>query len=379
MSGPACEGRVDPGFEPVAEAFLRNFSDHGDVGAAVCVYRDGRPVVDIWAGVADPDTGRPWGPDSVVTVFSVTKGLTAVMANLLIEEGRLDPDAPVAAYWPEFAAAGKQDIPVRWLLSHRAGLPHVEGTFTLTEALSWEPVVRALAAEAPQWEPGSRHGYHMRSYGWLVGEVIRRVTGRSPGRFWAERVAGPLGLSTWIGTPVAEQARCARLIPPEPTGVDLAQLLGADSLSARVFTGPSGLFHYDEMWNTAQLRSAELPSSGGISDARSLARVYAACLGPVDGHRLLRPETVDRATEVQARGPDAVLFIETCFGLGFTLPPMLAPACGPASFGHGGAGGSLAFADPQSGLSLGYVMNRMRLDLEDTRAADLAAAAYSCL
>ncbi|MDA8276199.1 MAG: serine hydrolase [Actinomycetota bacterium] len=368
------------GFGPVADAFAANFVRGGDVGAAVTVYRSGRPVVDLWAGVADQGEGRQWAEDTVVTVFSCSKGVLAVLANLAIERGLLDPDRPVAAYWPEFAAAGKEAVTVRQVLSHQAGLPHVEGTFTVEQVLAWEPVVDALAAEAPQWPPGTRHGYHVRSFGWLVGELLRRVTGLPPDRLLAAWLAGPLGLDFWYGVPEAELARCARLVPPDPTGVDLAEVLGPGSLALEVLTGPSDLFHYDEMWNTTQLRRAVIPSSGGVGDARSLARLYAACVGDVEGAaRVLSPGTVAAATEPQVSGKDAILGVHSAWGLGFAVMPFLPGAAGPASFGHGGAGGSAAFADPEAGIGFAYVMNRMRMDTDDRRAEDLVAAVYAAL
>ena len=372
-------GDVEPGWGGVADVFARNFAEHGDVGAAVAVYADGRSVVDIWAGRADPTTDRPWAADTVANIFSCTKGLMATLVNQLIQEGTVDPDAPLARYWPEFAAQGKELVTVRQVLSHQAGLAAIAGDFTLDEALSWIPVVEALAAQGTNWPPGSRHGYHMRSFGWLTGELVRRVTGRTPGQAWAERVAGPLGLSAWIGLPVAEHDRCARLLPPDGPPLDIAALLGADSLTARVFNGPSGLFHYDDMWNRPELRSAVIPSSGGIADARSLARTYAACIGEVDGVRLLEPATAAAAAVTHAEGPDAVLLVPTAFGLGYMVGPSLPPGAHPGAFGHAGAGGSLAYADPDAGLGFGYVMNKMRLDPDDPRALDLAAATYAAL
>jgi CubicO group peptidase (beta-lactamase class C family) len=222
----------------------------------------------------------------------------------------------------------------------------------------------------------------MRTYGWLVGEVIRRASGAaSPGTFFRTEIAEPLGLSTWIGLPASEHHRCARLVPPAAVVGEVMAGQVLDPLLAQVFTGPSDLFRYDEMWNRADLRSAEMPSSNGISDARSLARVYAACVGSLaDGTtRLLSADTVARASEVQARGLDAVIGIESAYALGFTVAPMLPPACGPRAFGHGGAGGSMSFGDPDAGIGFGYVMNRMRLDLDDRRALDLAAAVYDAL
>jgi CubicO group peptidase (beta-lactamase class C family) len=373
------QGWAEPGFGAVADTFAANFAERGDVGANATVYCHGRPVVDLWGGVADPTTGRPWTEETVANIFSCSKGLMATLVNILIQEGRLDPDQPVAAYWPEFAANGKGAITVRVLLSHQAGLAHIEGDYTLAEALSWDPIVAALAAQAPQWPPGSRHGYHMRSFGWLTGELVRRVTGRTPDAELRARLAEPLRLSTWLGMPPDEQRRCARLLPPAPSGLDIAALFGADSLTAKVWTGPSDLFHYDDMWNRPELRAAVIPSSGGISDARSLARVYAACIGEVDGVRLLDAATAARAATPEADGTDAILGLPSAFGLGYGVGASLPPSCGPGSFGHGGAGGSAAWADPDAGLAFAYVMNRMRLDLDDTRAAELTAAVYRSL
>jgi CubicO group peptidase (beta-lactamase class C family) len=372
-------GVAEPGWGAVADVFAANFARAGDVGANVAVYLDGRPVVDLWGGIADPVTATPWSERSVGNIFSCTKGLLATLANQLIQEGLLDPDATVATYWPEFAANGKDGITVRLVLSHQAGLAAIAGVFTLDEALSWTPIVDALAGQATNWVPGTRHGYHMRSFGWLVGELVRRVTGLAPGTAFRARIAEPLGLSTWIGMPASEQSRCARLLPAEPSEDDPALTVEPGSLQDVVPTGPSGLFHYDDMWNRPQLRGAQIPSSGGISDARSLARTYAACIGTVDGVRLLEPATVSAASAVQAEGTDAVLGRPTSFGLGYMVPPSLLPACGPASFGHPGAGGSMAFGDPEARLAFAYSGNQLRMDPGDSRAADLAAAAYRAL
>jgi len=372
-------GWAQPGFERVREAFVQNFAVHGDIGAACCVYRDGRPVVDLWGGVADPSTGSPWRQDTVQLVFSAAKGPTAVCVHRLAEQGLLDIDAPIAHYWPEFAAAGKSHITTRMVLSHRAGLAAVAGELTLDEVLAWEPVIDAIAAQEPEWEPGSAHGYHARTFGWILGEIIRRVAGESPGRHLSRSICGPLGLDYWVGLPASELPRCARLVPPDAEH-SAAAVLGANSLTVRVMTGPSGLFGYNEMWNRPEVLAAEMPSSNGVGSARALAKLYAACCGEVDGIRLLRPETLDEATRVVSRGPDMVILLETCFGLGFSLPPMLAPGVGPRAFGHPGAGGSLAFADPESGVAFAYVMNRMSFDAGgDPRGAGLVRALYECL
>jgi len=372
-------GRVEAGWEAVRAAFAENFEKHGDVGAACCVYREGRCVVDLWGGVADPASGRPWAEDDIQIVFSATKGATALCANMLVERGDLDLDAPVAHYWPEFAAQGKGEIPVRWVLCHKAGLAAVDGDLTLEEVLAWDPVVAAIAAQAPNWKPGTKHGYHARSFGWITGEIIRRITGRSLGRFFADEVARPLGLSFWIGLPAAERGRCATLIPPPGGSPSVAEILGSSSLTARVMGGPSELFAYDEMWNRDDVLAAEMPSSNGVADARALARMYAATIGEIDGVCLLAPATVEAACVEQAEGPDAVILVPSRFGVGFTLPPMLTPGCGAKSFGHPGAGGSLGFADPEAGIAFGYVMNQMRFDPSgDPRSAGLVEAVYRC-
>ncbi len=378
-------GGVAPGWGAVMDAFRANFEHHGDVGAACCVYLDGHPVVDIWGGAADREAGRPWTRDTMALTFSSTKGATAVCANRLIQEGRLDPDAAVAEYWPEFAANGKATIPVRWVLSHRAGLAAVDGDFTFDDVVAWDPIVNGLAAQAPQWEPGSKYGYHARSFGWLTGEIVRRVTGRSLGRYFADEVAGPLGLDFFIGLPEREEPRVARLYPaefddPEVKAFVDAMFADRTSLMGRVMSGPSNLFAYDDRWNTRPFHAAEMPSSNGIGDARSLARLYAACIGDVEGVRLLDADTVAKATVPQTEGTDAVLGMEMVFGLGFGLQPLFGSDAGRRTFGHAGAGGSLGYADPDAGIAFGYVMNQMQLGtIGDERSAGLTRAAYSAL
>ena len=373
-------GWVEHDFEPVLDAFAENFDERGEVGAAVCVYVDGRPVVDLWGGFADATDGKAWKPDTVTLVYSSTKGVTSVCANLLIERGRLDPDATVAQYWPEFAANGKEAITVRQVMSHQAGLPFVVGDFTLDEVLAWEPMVRALAAQAPIWPPGTQHGYHMRTFGWLVGELVRRIDGRTVGTLWREEIATALELDFWIGLPEEIEARVARLVPPKADLGALLKQFGEDLLLTQVFSNPSGLFGYNDMWNTRALHACELPSSNGIGDARSLARMYASCIGEVDGIRTLQPSTVAAATVEQACGKDAVLMIDSCFGLGFMLGRAFGAANPRSAFGHAGAGGSLAFADPETGLGFGYVMNDLRFDANgDPRSEELVKAVYRSL
>ncbi|MET7639096.1 serine hydrolase domain-containing protein [Streptomyces sp. NPDC005438] len=385
------DGEVVAGFAPVREAFEANFTRHGDLGAAVCVYLHGRPVVDLWGGVADPETGRPWQRDTLQLVYSATKGATSTAVHLLVQRGLLDLDAPVSWYWPEFGANGKEDIPLRWLLSHQAGLAALDRPLPLREALDWYPMVDALAAQRPLWTPGTAHGYHGRTWGWLVGEVIRRVSGRTPGRYFADEVAAPLGLDFHIGLPEAARDRVSRMtyrrsdidlatVDPATLPEEVREVVAAwadpDSLSNRAFalTDPVEID-----FNSPEVQRAEIPSSNGIGTARSLARMYAALVGEVDGVRLLTPETVEAATREQAGGRDRVLVLPSRFGAGYLLPTQVTPLTGPSAFGHTGRGGSLAFADPERGIAFGYVMNHVREGVDDPRAASLVDAVLRSL
>ncbi|MEV1079740.1 serine hydrolase domain-containing protein [Streptomyces sp. NPDC050211] len=379
-------GEVAAGFEPVRDAFAANFSQHGDIGAAVCVYQYGRPVVDLWGGIADSETGRPWTRDTLQLVYSATKGATATAAHMLAERGALDLDAPVAKYWPEFAANGKADVPVRWLLSHQAGLITLDQPVPLNEALAWHPMAAALAAQRPLWTPGTAHGYHGRTWGWLVGEVIRRVSGRTPGRFFVDEIAAPLGLDFFIGLPARERDRVSRMVYQRPA-VDLTTV-PADSVPeelreqvaawrdprsfsnrAYAVTDPAEID-----FDSSEVQAAELPASNGIGTARALARMYAALIGEVDGMRLLTPETLESATKEQASGKDQVMLIPSRFSSGYMLPTEANPMTGPSSFGHTGRGGSLGFADSENGVAFGYVMNNIIGGADDVRAALLVEA-----
>jgi CubicO group peptidase (beta-lactamase class C family) len=392
----AAQGWTAPGFEGVREAFERNFADGMEVGASFAAYHRGRKVADLWGGVADQETGRPWEEDTLMLVFSTTKGITAVCANKLAQEGRLDVDAPVVEYWPEFGKNGKEDIPVSYLLSHQAGLAWVDGDMTAEEALSWEPVIEALENQHPAWHPGAQHGYHATTYGWLVGEVIKRVTGISVGAYLTKELAGPLGLDMWIGLPESEEPRCGRLIsmiPPsisvdmlanpgdDPIAQLVASFLGPDTMLGKALFAPGGALADQDVWNSRAMRAAEVPAANGVTDARSLARLYAACVSEVDGIRVLGPEQVERATTRLTEGPNTILFdMDIQFGLGFMLHTSLMPLGGPRSFGHFGAGGSVGWADPDAELAFGYVMNRMDLGLAgDQRSSRLIQACYSAL
>lgn len=347
-------GSVEPGLEAVRGAFADNFERHGEAGAACCVYLHGRKVVDLWGG--------DYGPDTLQMVMSSSKGVVAVAAHVLADEGRLDFDRPVVDYWAEFGAAGKRDMPVRWLFSHRAGLAAVERPLTVDDALSWDPVVEALAAQRPLWEPNTAHGYHVGTYGWLAGEVIRRITGQSVGEFVADRIARPLGLELWIGLPESMEEQVAPLILPSPPApgqrpdMFAARMLDPNTLLHKAFLNPP---LPAQAFNERAFHAAEIPATNAITNARSLARMYAACIGDVDGVRLLGPETLARAIAVQSAGEDLVLGYETRYATGFQLSFPFRPMAGEGSFGHYGMGGSVGFAHPERGFAFAYVMNQM--------------------
>ena len=385
-------GDVRRGYEPVRDAFAANFEVNGEVGAAFSLYVRGEKVVDIWGGTADTTTDRAWQEDTLQLVYSTTKGATAICAHLLAERGALDFDAPVVEYWPEFAAEGKDRIPVRWLLSHRSGLPTVDAHLTAAEVLAWDPIVEALAAQRPYWEPGTAHGYHALTYGYLVGEVIKRVDGRTIGQFFADEVAKPLGLDFFIGLPEEEEHRVSRLemlqaSNPAMAELDVESLPEAMREMLQKVLDPEGIMQRSLIvtrpdtldYNSRELHAAEVPAAGGITTARSLARMYAATVGDVDGVRILAPDTVANARVEQSNGPDQVLQVPTRFGLGFFLPGTFAPLMGEASFGHAGAGGSLGMADVDRQIGFGYVMNKMQQNLSaDPRTLSLVEAVNSC-
>jgi CubicO group peptidase (beta-lactamase class C family) len=381
-------GFCAPGWEGVRDAFAGNLTAGLEVGAAYSVHHEGRLVVDLWGGT--------YRPDSIQLVFSTTKGWTATLANLLIERGQLDVDAPVASYWPEFAAEGKGTIPVRWLLTHQAGLPYPTEVCTLEDVLSWDGVVAKLAASTPVWEPGTAHGYHAVTYGFLVGEVLRRITGSTVGELFAADVAGPLGLDAWIGLPADQEPRVEPLVgglTAEPSAdVDpqmramLEQFMGPESTLGRALTC-NGALAESGVFNRPDVRAAEIPAANGVTDARSLSRLYAAIIGAVEADerfpaatRVLAPETVAAASTCQTSGSDRSLFFETTFGLGFMTASPFSPYGGPAGFGHAGAGGSVGFADPDAALGCGYVMSKMSLNLSgDPRSQALVRATYDAI
>ena len=388
--GAPISGSCDPAFARVRDAFAASFearSDGGvaDVGAAVALCVDGRAVVDLWGGWADAGRTSPWQRDTLVCVFSCSKGMSALCAHLLADRGRLDLDAPVAGYWPEFAAAGKSAITVRQLLSHQAGLPLLRRALPPGGVWDWDTVVRAFEAEAPHWPPGTAHGYHTLSFGHLVGELVRRIDGRDLGRFFREEIARPLGADFAIGLGPDEEARCAEMIdPPERSQ------LGPVARAARG-VDPARIERYDDphllvpaIVNSPQWRRAQLPGGNGHANARALARVYGALArgGELDGVRLISPAAIARAAESQVLGKDRTIGIESEFALGFHRnggSPLMSLGRSPSAFGHGGAYGSIGMADPAHRIGFGYVMNQCGEPLGDRRGPSIVEAVYACL
>ncbi|HKF29115.1 MAG TPA: serine hydrolase domain-containing protein [Candidatus Binataceae bacterium] len=382
------EGEVDKRFESVRKAFAENFEKRGELGAAVALLIDGRPVVDLWGGYFDKAKNRPWNRDTLVNVYSTTKGLTATCAHRLIDQGKLDPDEPVSRYWPEFAQAGKKDLPVRYLLSHRAGLPAIRKVLAEEALFDWDAMAASLAEQEPWWQPGTKHGYHAMTIGWLVGEVIRRITGRGLGRYFREEIAQPLKLDCHIGLAAAEDSRVSDLLPSPPPGPDEPNLFveamkEPEGATAKAFLNPPVLTK-PNLVNTRSWRGAELGAANAHTTARSLARLYGSLArgGEIDGYRIVRPEALERFYAEQSYGPDQVLMqMPTRFSMGFMLSQPDA-MFGPhrKAFGHPGAGGSLGFADPQAKVGFGYTMNQMANGLLiDARASALIDAFYAAL
>ncbi|MFE9022311.1 serine hydrolase domain-containing protein [Streptomyces sp. NPDC007808] len=380
-------GTVAEGFEPVREAFVRNFAALGERGAAVAVYRDGRKVVDLWAGTRDVEGTLPWQHGTAQVVRSATKGVAAAVPLLLHQRGELDLDAPVGEYWPRFKEHGKERLLVRHVLNHRAGLPVLDRPLTPEQALDPSSGPEAVAAQTPAWEPGTAHGYHALTYGWLLDELVRRVTGRWAGEWIAAEIAGPLGADLWLGLPDAQAGRVGRtgrVEGPEPAGGLRARpkrsvteaYADPDSLTRRAF---AAITPFPDQ-NDPAYRAAALPATNGIATADGLARFYAALIGDVDGVRLFDPATVERARAEESAGPDRVLVVNTRFGLGYMLHGTASPLLGPGSFGHPGRGGALGFADPEAGIAFGYVTNGFRKTVTaDPRAQGLVRAVRACL
>ena len=364
-------GTYDQRFASVAEYFVENFSHRDEVGASVCLTFEGETVVDLWGGTADSQNKAPWTEDTMSVVYSSTKGAVALAAHALIDAGELDLDQSVSHYWPEFACAGKESATVRMMLNHSAGVPCIREPLRDDGCCDWEYMTAQVAAEEAYWKPGT-HGYHMMTFGWTVGELIRRVAGQSLGTFFRQAVAAPAEADFWIGLPETEEARVARMIRPKlvkgaPIG-EFTQALMQDKTSIQhlAFFNNGG---YNP--NSRACHAAEIGGGGGIGNARGLARIYAASAneGAYNNHQFLKTDSIARMCEVScAGGEDATLLLPTRFGLGFMKSmdnryrqpvDRSSAILGATAFGHVGAGGSIGFADPAAHISFGYVMNQM--------------------
>jgi len=376
------QGFYDDLFIAVPRA-LAELLDGGDAGGSVAVFVDGEPVVDVWGGFADAGRTVPWERDTIVNVWSVTKTMTALAALVLADRGELDPDAPVARYWPEFAAAGKDGVLVRHLLSHTAGLPDWDGP--VEEIYDWTSATARLAARAPRWEPGSAAGYHSLTQGFLVGEVLRRITGVSVGEFFAHEVAGPLGADFHIGLAAEHDGRVALAVPPPGHGEDYtAGAAGAGAGGSGDGTAESGDGRAEGSTpagtavrlrdgNSVAWRRAQIPAASGFGNARSVALVQSvmACGGTVNGVRLLSGKGCDRAWEEQFSGVDRILGMPVRYGLGYGLFG--------TTYGWGGWGGSLVMIEPESRTVVAYVTQQMREPVVDNRGLEIVMAAYDGL
>ncbi len=385
------EGSVDVRYQSVADAFVKNFTDYDEVGASVCVKAGGETMVDLWGGRMAPGSPAPWQSDTVSIIFSSTKGATALCAHILADRGQLDLDAPVAKYWPEFARHGKENATVRMMLDHSVGVPALRDPLPADAVNNWDLMCDRLAGQAPFWQPGLRHGYHALTIGWTVGELVRRVSGKSLGKFFQDEVAQPLGLDFWIGTPESVEPRVSPIIL-----FDFAALAGTSPMGERALADPASipalLMSNDGGFNpnSRACHAAEIPGANGISNARGLAGMYAplACGGTAGGVKLVGPDTIARMGQVaSASHLDETLCVPTRFSLGYMksmdnrrmgdFANMLLPE---RAFGHVGAGGSIGFADPSCGLSFGYTMNRMGNGLLlNERGQGLVDAAYRVL
>ena len=377
-------GECDPAFDAVRDAFAQNFADGLELGASLSISVDGRNVVDLWGGSLDAGRTQPWERDSLVCVFSCTKGVVAIATMWAVARGLVDLDAPVASYWPEFAAEGKGDLPLRYLLTHEAGLPAVAQRMPFGSLSDWDAMTAALAAQAPWWEPGTAHGYHGVTYGHLVGEVLRRATGRTVGTIIREELAAPLGIELHMPLAAADDARTAGLVVDMSTdGTFFDRWDPKTSLGPRSFGNPPDC--NDPAHCVSDLfRRAEIPAANLHANARGLDRLFAVLArhGRVPELDLAPRTLVDEFGRCHVRGDDLVMEQPTAFGLGFehTIPEwQFGP--GLRTYGHNGSGGSLGIVDPDTGISLGYAMNRLWWgpDRTDPRWPPIFTALYAAL
>lgn len=356
-------GWASPDFAPAADAFAKVLASGAELGAACCVYHQGEPVLDMWGGVARLSEQAPWTADTLIPVFSISKGVAAICVLALVDQGLIDLDEPLAHYWPEFAAGGKDTVTVREALAHRAGVPALDGDVSFADLADTVACSIRLAAQEPVFEPGSSHLYHALTIGWITSELVRRVTGLSLGGFFRERIAARLDLDIWFGLPAGLAGRTGAVEPSElPASV--RELLPPGSLPWRALTLngllPLELAGNGTGFNDPHIQAVEMVGGNGIATARSLARFYAATLTPLNGDQILSSETIADACIPVSTGPMWGTEVDgPNWGAGVMLPSPMQPMLGEGSFGHDGAGGSLAFAHPPSGISFAYVRNRM--------------------
>jgi CubicO group peptidase (beta-lactamase class C family) len=376
-------GFCDDQFEPVKEAFAKNFEEDLDLGASLAVTIDGKYVIDIWAGYADAAQTRHWEKDTIVNVYSTTKVMTALCVLMLVDRGLIDLDAPVAKYWPEFAQAGKEKLPVRFLLSHSSGLPGFDQIVQPKTLCDWERIINILEAQKPWWEPGTKCGYHATSFGFLLGEVVRRVTGKSIGAFFRDEVAIPLKADFYIGLPEEHDSRVAELIPPVPIDPSGMGEIDPQSMPVRVLGNPALDEKLVAESLTRRWRAAEIPASNGHGNARSVARVASilACGGEIDDLRFISSQMVEKAIEEQIYDTDLVFTFPVRYGLGFGLVSKTFPLSpNPRAFYWGGWGGSHVTMDLDAKLCWAFVMNKMMVTLTvDPRTERIRRALYEAL
>ena len=376
------EGHVAAGFEPVRDIFAEFWEDI-EVGASCCALHQGEIVVDIWGGFKSPEMTTLWQSDTLINVYSTTKGMASLAIAILFDEGLIDYDEKVIAYWPEFGAEGKQDVTVGQLLSHQAGLCGVETKLEVADLYDFDKMVNLLAAQKPLWEPGTAVGYHAITWGYLTGELVRRITGKTLGQYFREKVAEPLGADFYIGLPDSEMSRCGTLIGPnrarkKPRMTEVPKMPDLYPISLQ---NPSIAPYRDassDVW-----RRAEIAAANGQANARGIARIYAALAngGLLNGTKIISPEAIAESRKLEVDGEmDLVVEVPVRRARGFMLN--IEGAYGPFndSFGHGGAGGSSGFADPHNNVGFGYAMNQMQADAAATpRSMKLVECLYQCI
>ncbi len=377
-------GEVEPEFEKVKEVFRANWAGY-EVGACFSVVYKGKKVIDLWGGFQDKACTRPWKSDTLVNVYSTTKGMASLAVAILAEEGKLDYEAMVTDYWPEFGAEGKARVTVAQLLSHQAGVCGVSEKIQITDLYDWNKMIRLLAAQKPFWKPGKASGYHAVTWGFLAGELIRRITGKTLGQYFHEKVAGPLGADFYIGLPDSEMNRVADMIGANRARVPQKPLDGSRKMPALY---PIALLNpeirpYKDVCSYAW-RKAEIAAANGQTNARGIARIYGALAngGEIDGIRIITRKGIERATieEVKGDQDDLILGRPRRFARGFALNTEGMYGPNPRAFGHSGAGGSIGFADPDANIAVGYAMNQMQVNEEDVpRSQLLIKATYDCL